>query len=162
MVQKKLTHISWFEHGMNHCDKLTKLKLEDMKCKHGGHVGFGYLRLFSNLRLNWKPRARLWKLTSSWNSNHPSACMWRSFRTTYTTWHMTVCLVVRMHNTTRQAYSPAHCNGNDLRSRLRLDDFFIIWLFHSVHEFCFLLIEFHCVFFISYEIFPYYVYYYCI
>ena len=48
---------------------------------------------------NWKPRPRLWKLTSSWNSNHTSACRWSSFRTTYTWWHMTVCLVWPQNNT---------------------------------------------------------------
>ena len=44
-----------------------------------GHIGFGYNCCFNN----WKRWARLWKLTSSWFSNHTSAYRWNSFRTTY-------------------------------------------------------------------------------
>ena len=34
--------------------------------------------------------------------------------------------------------------------------------FEYLSPFCFLLIEFHCTFSISYKILPYFVYYYCI
>ena len=34
--------------------------------------------------------------------------------------------------------------------------------FEYLSPFCFMLIEFHCTFSISYKILPYYVYYYCI
>ena len=44
-------------------------------------------------------------------------------------------------------------------NRGRVDD---LSFFEYLSPCCFLLIEFHCSFFISYEILPYFVYYYCI
>ena len=41
----------------------------------------------------------------------------------------------------------------------RVDDYIF---FECLSPLCFLLIEFHCTFSISYKILPYYVYYYCI
>ena len=43
--------------------------------------------------------------------------------------------------------------------RGRVDD---LWFFEYLSSFCFLSIEFHCTFSISYKILPYFVYYYCI
>ena len=46
-----------------------------------------------------------------------------------------------------------------LLSRGRVDD---LSFFEYLSPFCFLLIEFHCTFFISYKILSYFLYYYCI
>ena len=74
----KINNFSWFAHGKaNNCPKFRKLKFQVWNVNTIGHILFGYV-CFDNC----KPRGRLWKLTSSWNSNHTSACRWSSFRTT--------------------------------------------------------------------------------
>ena len=50
-------------------------------------------------------------------------------------------------------------NFFDKLDRGRVDD---LSFFEYLSPFCFLSIEFHCTFSISYKILPYYVYYYCI